>query len=187
MASLRDLPQDVQPARDLWPGIEARLESEARSPAPRRRQSLRQYRYAASLAAVLVAVMAGIWIDRMFLSHGLVEQAGPAGNRGGVTAQRLGPPESGGGVPVSYLADPRYVHARAALLGSLSARLAALPPQSRQRVIESLDTIHRSMQEIQTALGRDPGNALLQELLVDTCQDEMRVLTSVQANDHSET
>ena len=35
------------------------------------------------------------------------------------------------------------------------------------------------MTDIQAALGRDPGNALLQELLVNTYQDEMRVLTTV--------
>ena len=36
------------------------------------------------------------------------------------------------------------------------------------------------MQQIQQALGREPTNALLQELLIDTYQDEMRVLTAVQ-------
>ena len=37
--------------------------------------------------------------------------------------------------------------------------------------------------DLQSALGKDPGNALLQELLVNTYQDEMRVLTDVQASD----
>ena len=32
---------------------------------------------------------------------------------------------------------------------------------------------------VQEALGRDPANALLQELLVNSYQDEMRVLTAV--------
>ena len=35
------------------------------------------------------------------------------------------------------------------------------------------------MKAIQDALGQEPGNALLQELLVNTYQDEMRVLTAV--------
>jgi hypothetical protein len=36
------------------------------------------------------------------------------------------------------------------------------------------------MQQIQQALGREPGSALLQELLIDTYQDEMQVLSTVQ-------
>jgi hypothetical protein len=35
------------------------------------------------------------------------------------------------------------------------------------------------MQDLEAALGKDPSNALLQELLVNTYQDEMRVLTTV--------
>jgi hypothetical protein len=36
-----------------------------------------------------------------------------------------------------------------------------------------------SIGDIRAALGRDPANALLQELLVNSYQDEMRVLTAV--------
>jgi len=43
----------------------------------------------------------------------------------------------------------------------------------------SLAAIHRAKQDLQNELGKDPGNALLQELLVNTYQDEMRVLTDV--------
>jgi len=42
----------------------------------------------------------------------------------------------------------------------------ALPPETGDTFMEN-------------ALGKDPGNALLQELLVNTYQDEMRVLTDV--------
>ena len=35
------------------------------------------------------------------------------------------------------------------------------------------------MRELEAALGRDPSNALLQELLVNTYQDEMRVLVAI--------
>jgi hypothetical protein len=43
----------------------------------------------------------------------------------------------------------------------------------------SLATISKAKQDLESALGKDPGNALLQELLVNTYQDEMRVLTDV--------
>jgi len=62
---------------------------------------------------------------------------------------------------------------------ALQAQLAKLPPASRAKVMASLETIWHAKQDLEQALGKDPGNALLQELLVNTYQDEMRVLTDV--------
>jgi hypothetical protein len=43
----------------------------------------------------------------------------------------------------------------------------------------SLAALKKAKEDLESALGKDPGNALLQELLVDTYQDEMRVLTDM--------
>ena len=75
--------------------------------------------------------------------------------------------------------DPRYERQRAALLRSLQAQLAAMPPDTRAKVTASLATIEKAKEDLEQALGKDPGNALLQELLINTYQDEMRVLTDV--------
>jgi hypothetical protein len=166
--SLRDLPEDIPPARDLWPQIEARLGAEIDARRSRRYIALR---WPASFAALAAAVVLGVWIGR-----GLIPGASPP-------IRVAGP----GHVPdagiAAYVGDPRYVKARQAMLQALPEMLARLPPPTRAKVAASLATIHRSMLDIQAALGRDPGNALLQELLVDTCQDEMRVLTTVQEAD----
>jgi hypothetical protein len=84
-----------------------------------------------------------------------------------------------GALDAMYESDPRYRRERAALMRSLQSQLAALPPATRTKVMASLATIERAKQDLEQALGRDPGNALLQELLVNTYQDEMRVLTDV--------
>ncbi len=201
--SLRDLPRELKPPHDLWPQLEARLraggigfgaqagEEPGAQPSargtphgrlgvplgrqvtplrgvPRPSQRLvRLLRPLAAVAALGAAVAAGIAIGRALLP----ETPAPASLAAGGSVS--------GFVP-AYLTDPGYLRDREALLLSLNARLATLPPQSRQKVLASLATIDRSIQEIETALGREPGNALLQELLVDTYQDEMRVLTSVQ-------
>lgn len=47
-------------------------------------------------------------------------------------------------------------------------------------MLESLAVIRRSVREVRQALGRQPGNALLQGLLIDTYQDEMQMLSTVQ-------
>jgi len=46
-------------------------------------------------------------------------------------------------------------------------------------VSASLAAIEKAKKDLEQALGRDPSNALLQELLINTYQDEMRVLTDV--------
>ena len=80
---------------------------------------------------------------------------------------------------VANVTDPRYLKERAALISSLDQRLKTLPPETQTQVVKSLATIRKSMSDIQAALGREPGNALLQELLVNNYQDEMRVLAAV--------
>lgn len=178
---ISELPRDIAPPHDGWPALEARLresgtsQPEAGAPQDGRSKPARHWRpqmmRVAALAAVLAAVAVGISIDRLLLSPGHPTSPEVAARGSGAEGQRI---------PVAFVTDPRYVHEREALLRSLDARLAKLPPTSRQKVLQSLATIHQSMRQIQQALGREPGNALLQELLIDTYQDEMRVLSTVQ-------
>ncbi len=82
-------------------------------------------------------------------------------------------------LPASFVTDPRYTMQRAALIRGLEAQLKTLPLDTQHKVASSLTTIRTSIKDLQEALGRDPANALLQELLVNSYQDEMRVLTAV--------
>ena len=177
---LGELPREVAPPHDGWPTLAARLRESGMRTADRRAERLGggggvsrwrpQLMRAAAAAAVLAAVLVGISLDRWILAPGHP------------TPQAVAAPDiaAGGGLRVAYITDPRYLREREALLRSLSARLAKLPPPTRQKVLQSLSAIHQSMQEIQQALGREPGNALLQELLIDSYQNEMHVLSTVQ-------
>jgi hypothetical protein len=151
--SLRELPQAVPPARDLWPQIESRL-------APRRRS----WAVPTSLAAALLLMVFGFVIGNRFHD-----------GSGSSLALR----ESGAHILTALMTEPGYQSQREELLSALPAKLERLPPASRQRVKESLLAIHTAMKNIEAELGRDSGNALLQELLISTCQEEMRVLTAV--------
>ena len=131
-------------------------------------------------AATIVALAVGIWIGRVGL---------PGAGPNAITARdgteqvnhATNPLTTGGAqaLQAAYMSDPKYREERAALVKSLEAKLASLPPDSREKVLSSLATIHKSMQDLEAALGKDPTNALLQELLLNTYQDEMRVLTTV--------
>jgi hypothetical protein len=178
ISRLSELRRDIPPPHDGWPALEAKLREsgmEQTRTAAEQAGQVRRWRprmvHVASLAAVLAAVVVGISIDRWILSPAPLGApvAAVPGNGG---AER--------GIPVTYVTDPRYLRERAELLRSLNAKLAKLPPASRQKVLNSLATIHQSIQDIQQALGREPGNALLQELLIDSYQNEMQVLATVQ-------
>jgi hypothetical protein len=177
VTSLRELPQSIEPPHDLWPRIEAQLgdvRAAADGATPAQRRAVRMRWLAA--AAMVACVAIGVWVGR-----GLVP--GTAGS--GTVAVNTNPPRGVQPPPVStvphevYVSDPRYQEQRAALVRELQARLAALPQPQRDKVTASLQAIEKAKADLEEALGHDPSNALLQELLINTYQDEMRVLTDV--------
>lgn len=175
VATLRELPQSIEPPRDLWPRIEAQLEDRAsaagRGPAmPQRRgQALRWLAAAAMLASLAV----GVWIGRSLMPSAV--GTGPPSARNSSSVPGLAPTT----FDTAYVNDPRYARQRTALVRALQERLAALPAPARVKVSASLAAIEKAKKDLEQALGHDPGNALLQELLINTYQDEMRVLTDV--------
>jgi hypothetical protein len=181
VTSLRELPQAIEPVRDLWPDIEARI-NEIQAAVPRAagvqvippRRSGARLRWLAA-AAMVACVAVGVWIGRSVLptvGQGTSARPVSASNAAAV-------PGAPTAFDAAYVNDPRYQRQRAALLRSLQAQLAALPPPTRDKVTASLATIEKAKADLEQALGKDPGNALLQELLINTYQDEMRVLTDV--------
>jgi hypothetical protein len=177
--SLGELPRSIEPPRDLWPQIEARLRAEqAAAPAPgqpARRPGLRAVRWLAA-AAMVASVAVGVWIGRDVLPiPGLGSTATP------VTAANHAAAGSGKGsaMDAAYVPDHRYQRDRAELVQSLQGQLDAMPPAARAKVTASLAAIEKAKEDLEQELGKDPSNALLQELLINTYQDEMRALTDV--------
>jgi hypothetical protein len=174
ISSLRDLPRDIAPPRDLWQGIEARIAAEQKPRLGSVRRSGRTARLSMlAAAAVIVALAVGIWIGRSLLPL----PGKPPGAGTSMTASNATPAATS--FHAAYLMESKYSRERAELVKDLEARLAALPPESREKVVKSLEAINESKRNLETELGKDPSNALLQELLVNTYQDEMRVLTAV--------
>jgi hypothetical protein len=163
----------------------------------------------AALAAVVSALAVGMWVGRTMLpgsegqsslpmaSNGAAPTTGPNSPSGTAGSTSAGTAATGtspaGAAPAgaatanqgaqvfasTYVIDPRYTMHREAMVRDLETKLNVLPTESRQKVAASLTNIRDSMKNIEAELGRDPANALLQEMLVNTFQDEMRVLTAV--------
>jgi hypothetical protein len=176
VTSLRELPQSIEPPHDLWVGIEAQLGEipAAADDTTRTRRRAARLRWLAA-AAMVACVATGVWIGRSLLP------GTPGGGTPPVTASYR--PSIPGIAPTAldaaYVSDPRYQQQRAELVRALQARLETLPPGERDKVTASLEAIEKAKADLEQALGHDPSNALLQELLVNTYQDEMRVLTDV--------
>jgi hypothetical protein len=170
-----ELARDIPPARDLWPAIAAAIEADRReSSAPAQGAPRRSaWRYASSMAAAVALVAVGIWIGARIVPPG----GGPVAANG---------PQGADVLPVALQRDAEYRKTRAQLVTEVEARLATMPQAEREKVGASLATLRRSISEIEAALGRDPANALLQELLVSSCQEEMRALTVVRDSGNQE-
>jgi hypothetical protein len=173
VTSLTDMPRSIDPPRDLWPQIEAQLGAAgaARTSAPKRGAAPLRWLAAAAMVGALAV---GVWIGRDLMPQPgtatqLAQQpAGPAAGSPAATA-----------VNAAFVSDPRYARQRAELMQSLQAQLNAMPAPARAKVAASLSAIEAAKKDLESALGKDPSNALLQELLINTYQDEMRVLTDV--------
>ena len=170
-----ELAQSVPPSRDLWPAIAAAIEADrlASLPVAHRRRSA--WLPAAGMAAAVALVAIGVFIGQSFGPSTptiVVDNHSATGANGVITAS---------------LRDAEYRKQRSELLVEVNARLKTMPAAERDKVAASLATLRRSIGEIEAALGRDPANALLQELLVNTSQEEMRALTTVRDSGGQET
>jgi len=72
-----------------------------------------------------------------------------------------------------------YESARQELAADLQQRLSSMPEPARQKLLANLAEMRRAADEINAALARQPGDPLLEELLLNTYQDELGVIASV--------
>lgn len=166
-AALQALPREVQPGRDLWPGVAARLEPRAQPRADRRRLWP-----AAAAAVALVAVTSLVTAGLLRREASPVARQAPSAPVPAVTyaAAKFGPGQT---------LDPAYDAARQELARTLSARIDRLPPEARRQLERNLAELRRASSEINAALELNPGDPLLEELLLNAYQDELAVLASV--------
>ena len=167
LRAVAQLPQSIEPRRDLWPAIARGLDQPTST---RRTRFEVSWSFAAAAAVGCVALGA-------LLSYSVLRQdttpavptdpSATASNLPTVQQANFG----------SYAAlGPEYERARATLVIDLAERLDRLPPVTRLKVEKNLAEIQRAVTEINAALERAPGDTLLQELLMNAYQDELSLL-----------
>jgi hypothetical protein len=179
--ALESVRREVQPTRDLWPGIVEQLVEPGRhaSGAPTdlagaraaRSARARRWQWPLALAASLgvVSLVAALYWSVMHQR-----------NAGELTAARAVPAAAGHtlvnfGPPLSA----EYVAANADLERTFNQRLKLLAPATSARVQADLETIRRANQDLRSALAQDPASPLLLQLLHSTWQQEIDLYTSV--------
>jgi hypothetical protein len=162
-ASLARLPRSVEPARDLWPLIQPQIGVSANvqpvPQGPRAGMVSIRWAIAASVASLAIGALLTWSLPH---TQGAMAPSAPRGS--GVTF-----------VPASTDAM------RQRLRSDVAAQLEQLPPATRDKVQQNLLLIKNAVTEIQASLVKDPGNTLLQDLLVTTYQNELDTLANVQA------
>lgn len=165
LARAAALPKDVAPARDLWPGIAARLGQTPQAARPARA------RWPLALAAgVAIAAVSAL------LTWGLVHERGAAP----ATVVAQAPTDI---VPVNYGPNSGFsaaeLAARDQLLAQFRQSFATLQPQTRTAIAKNLAVMQTAADEIEAALARDPASGMLKGLLVGTYKQELQLYSTV--------
>jgi hypothetical protein len=158
------LPQEIMPGRDLWPQIRAQIEPEAKIP---RGASWSGHSMRWALAASIAGFAIGILVTRAVVRERSAVMPSQRATVGLVPAS------------VYAFAPPKAEAVRLDLRREAAATLSHLPPPTRARVQRNLMEIERALADIQVALKQNPNDALLQELLMTTYQNEVDTLSNV--------
>ncbi|CAN5217472.1 hypothetical protein BH24PSE2_BH24PSE2_02870 [soil metagenome] len=158
------LPRELEPERDLWPEIAARINPAPSTVSPRWTRSPAQLAAAVTLVAIA-----------SLTAYLLVEPRAPRSEQIAWADIWAEPARFGARDTLSQ----DYLDARRALATTLEDRLEALPTETRAVVVTNLLEIRRALDAINAELAEDPDNVLLQRLLLRTYQDEMYVLVNL--------
>lgn len=164
------LARDVEPARDLWPGIAAAIAETAEPAAASRRP-----RRFAQAAAVLLLVGASSGLTWLAMREDA--SVTPVAQSGAGSGPVLRPVADAFGS--RYTLGPDFRDARQNLSSRLEDKLAQLDPQTRAEVIRNMETIREAIAALNAALDEEPDNLLLQQLLLSTYNKELAVMRRV--------
>lgn len=168
LAKAAELPKEIEPAHDLWPGIAARLKE-----APRESHS-RSFGWTAALAAGFVVASVSA-----LLTWGLMREPELATPRQ-VAATSTPAMEI---IPVSYgpnsgLSAQELV-TRDALLAQFRESFATLRPETRKAIVQNLAIMQTAADQIDAALAKDPASGMLKGMLIGTYKQELQLYSTV--------
>ena len=168
LAKAGELAKEIEPARDLWPGIEARL-----GEAPRTADS-RGFRWPMALAAgFVVASVSALLTWSLMRSPDPVTPTTVAGTTAPMAEI----------VPVNYGPNSgltaQELKARDELVVRFREKFATLRPETRDAIVKNLAIMQTAADEIDAALAKDPASRMLKGMLVGTYKQELQLYSTV--------
>lgn len=167
LAKAAGLPKDIEPPRDLWPAIAARIAEARQAPAKP------AFRWPLALAAgFLIASVSAL------LTWSLLRDPQPPGVA--VVAEA---PADAAIVPVRYGPNSGVsaaeLAARDALLREFQGAFATLRPETREAIRKNLAIMQAAADEIDAALAKDPASGMLKGMLAGTYKQELQLYSTV--------
>jgi hypothetical protein len=175
LSAAAELPREIQPPRDLWTGIDARLDAPAAQVAasPRRPSAglPRWALVAAALALVVVTAAVSSLLTRRYDEAVALKlrRASEGSVAGGSPTTRLP-----AGTRAAGDREARFLAASQELLDGLERQ--NLAPETMDIVRRNVATIDAAIVELHAALERDPGNGELNRMLLATYQRKIDLL-----------
>lgn len=176
----RALPE-LAPSRDLWPGIEARIEAPvvslpvAAPPARERAPALRRWTapWLGAAAAALVAATASVTYVATRMAFEPARQV--------ATADSVGAPRLGGArtVAVTTPVEQVYDQEIARLSAIVRERQSQLDTATVAVIERNLRIIDRAIAESRAALAKDPNSRLLNDQLNSVLDQKVELLRTV--------
>jgi hypothetical protein len=163
MTAASQLATEIEPQRDLWPGIERAITETA----PRRSRWTPAFAQAAAIVLLVGASSGLTYLAMKDDAPVVVQQITPE-----YTFERAA-------FGSSYTLGSDYLETRADLAARFEQELERLSPEERQDVEQSLEVIRGAIDDINAALQQDPDNTLLQDLLMKTYHEELNVMRKV--------
>lgn len=172
---LAALPREVEPQRDLWPGIRAQIESEPQVAKGEFRGGHVSTRWFQLAAGVLLVIASSV------TTYVLTRESMQGGAQ---VAQQAVPSPQVSATPASFAFGPemlgaKYVHTRAELDQAFQKRIASMPPATRVKLERNLADLRQAARDLAATLAEHPSDPLLQELLMSTYQSELQLLAEV--------
>lgn len=167
MARAAKLATSVKPERDLWPEIEQAISAPVRPG----RSGWNSVWAQAAAVVLLVGGSSGITYLAVNDSN---DPTVPM-----VAPQALVFEPVSGSFGSQYNLGPDYQDARRSLAAKLDDDLENLAPEAREAVLTNIETIRQAIDDINRALAEEPGNVMLQELLLNTYRDELSLMIKV--------
>jgi hypothetical protein len=174
--ALGSLPREVQPSPEVWNSIQAQLADS--SPVARHSSPLASMPWGRMAAGFLLIVASSV-VTYVVTQQSAQERILQAQQSAAAQIQQAP------AVAVSQVSfggsdlGAEYLRTRNALDAEFRRQIALLPPVTRARLERNLADLRRASSEISATLAENPNNALLQELLLSSYQNELNLLRSV--------